>query len=109
MINMTFKSTGDFNSGSPKAASYEPAHYVEDEAESKAKRIVNAVATLRILVPVALITAIVISGRLPDAAIDSAMASAADIPAATNAATSSYFPAQFVNQGAGGEEHVQNF
>jgi hypothetical protein len=109
MINMTFKSTGDLHYGSPKAASYEPAHSVEADAESKARRVVNAVATLRILVPVALITAIVMSGRSPETRIDSAMAPTADVPAVMNAPASSYFPAQFVNQGAGGEEHVQNF
>jgi hypothetical protein len=79
-------------------------------AERKAQRVVNTVATLRVLVPVALMTAIVISGRVaPEFRMDSAMAAIANTPAVTNAAAQSYFPAQYINQGAGGEEHIASF
>ena len=79
-------------------------------AERKAQRLVNAVATLRVLVPVALITAIVISVRVaPDIRMDSAMAAIAETPAVSNAASQNYFPAQYTNQGAGGEEHIASF
>src|SRR4051812_49906402 len=78
----------------------------EAAAEAKAKRIVNTVSTLRILVPVALITALVISGRLPDIRIDNAMATIAETSALTNAASQNYFPGQDVNQGTGGEEQI---
>lgn len=77
--------------------------------EAKAKRVVNAVAALRILVPVVLITAMVTSGsRAPDAPIESAMAAIAVTSPVADAAPG-YFPAQYLNQGLGGEEHVQNF
>ena len=86
------------------------SHFGELSAdELSAKRLVNAVATLRILVPVALITAIVMSGRIaPEAPVNSAMAAVAATAAAPDAATH-YFPAQHVNQGVGGEEHVPSF
>ena len=78
-------------------------------AEARAKRMVNTVATLRILIPVALITAMVMSGRpVPDAPFDSALAAAPANPIATDVAAH-YFPAQYTNRGAGGEEHVQGF
>ena len=78
-------------------------------AEAKAKRQVNTVATLRILVPVVVITAIVMSGRrAPEAPVDGTVAVAAATAPVVDAAPQ-YFPAQYLNQGLGGEEHVQNF
>jgi hypothetical protein len=115
MNRTNVKSAGkitSINATSSASASIAPddrdCYEAEHAAELKAKRVVNTVATLRILVPVALITAIVMSGRLPEVRIDNAMATIAETPAVSNAAAH-YFPAQFVNQGAGGEEHVPNF
>ena len=101
------RSTSDFTSLHSRAS--EDALGYAEPSKIRARLIVDTVATLRILVPVALITAIVVSGRLPEPPIETAMAAIADTAAVSTVAAQSYFPGQFVNQGAGAEEHVPNF
>jgi len=102
-------SASDANPRGMGVARFSDLTAAEYAADAKARRIVNTVATLRILIPVALITAMMMSGRpVPDARIDSAMATVAVQPVAHDVAVD-YFPSQYTNLGAGGEDHVQNF
>jgi hypothetical protein len=76
-------------------------------AEKKAERIVSCVATLRVVLPVALITMIFASGQLAPKPAEVATLGANVQPIAQPA--TDYFPAGYVNQATVVEDHVQNF
>jgi hypothetical protein len=77
--------------------------------EIKARRIVNAVASLRILVPVAVITMMIASAHWKTPDVGGVITRAVESSTAVSGADAEYYPGKYVNQGRAAEDHVQNF